>query len=160
MSMTTPIICQWLWLCQQLHGYTCSYTHMATPGTIHGNTRDDTHDYIYNYIYDYAHDYAPQLCHKATPTNSFYGSLYTPKDNITVSISFHTFARLSLPNIFACKTWEALMIHEKLWCFIQCTRSDHFQFDLVFIEKSNRTSFFKPKPVQTDRFQFGSVWLF
>jgi len=98
MSRTTPTICQRLCL-----GYSpCG-----------GNTRDAAHDYIYGYTYDYAHDYAPQLCHKATPTNSFYGGLYTLKDNIIASISFHTLARSSLSNILACKTWEALIIHEK-----------------------------------------------
>jgi hypothetical protein len=42
-------------------------------------------------------------------------------------------------------------------------RGDHFQFSLVFIKKNNQTDFFKktkPKPVQTDRFRFGSVWFF
>jgi hypothetical protein len=102
-----------MWLRHQLYSYAYSYTHVATPGTIHGNTRDAAHDYIYGYTYDYAHDYAPQLCHKATPTNSFYGGLYTLKDNIIASISFHTLARSSLSNILACKTWEALIIHEK-----------------------------------------------
>ena len=41
------------------------------------------------------------------------------------------------------------------------SRGDYFRFDLVFIKKNNQTEicfFKKPKPVQTDRFRFGSVW--
>jgi hypothetical protein len=41
-------------------------------------------------------------------------------------------------------------------------RGDHFRFNSVFIKKSNQTEIFfkkKPKPGQTDRFQFGSVFL-
>jgi hypothetical protein len=57
--------------------------------------------------------------YKATPTNSFYDGLYTLKNNIIVSISFHHLARSSLPNIFICKTWEAMIIQEKT--MIQCT---------------------------------------
>jgi len=45
------------------------------------------------------------------------------------------------------------------------SRGDHFRFDSVFIKKSNQTEIFffwkkKPKPGQTDRFQFGSVRFF
>ena len=43
------------------------------------------------------------------------------------------------------------------------SRGDHFWFGLIFIKKNNQTEFFflkkKPKPGQTDRFQFGSVFL-
>jgi hypothetical protein len=45
-------------------------------------------------------------------------------------------------------------------------RGVHFWFGSVFIKKSNQTDFFKkkietePKPVQTDRFRFGSVQFF
>jgi hypothetical protein len=46
-------------------------------------------------------------------------------------------------------------------------RGNYFLFGLVFIKKNNQTEFKKkneiePKPIQTDRFQFGSifsVWL-
>jgi hypothetical protein len=39
-------------------------------------------------------------------------------------------------------------------------KGDYFLFCSVFIEKNNQISFFlKPKPVQTDQFQFGSVIL-
>jgi hypothetical protein len=41
------------------------------------------------------------------------------------------------------------------------SRGDYFRFNLVFIKKNNQTEicfFKKPKPVQTDRFRFGSVW--
>jgi len=39
---------------------------------------------------------------------------------------------------------------------------DYFLFGLVFIKKSNQTEIFlkkKTKPIQIDRFQFGSVFL-
>ena len=42
-------------------------------------------------------------------------------------------------------------------------RGDYFRFGLIFIKKNNQTEFYffkKSKPVQTDRFRFGSVWFF
>jgi hypothetical protein len=41
-------------------------------------------------------------------------------------------------------------------------RDDHFQFGSVFIKQNNQTKNLKkkPKPVQTDRFRFGSAWFF
>jgi hypothetical protein len=41
-------------------------------------------------------------------------------------------------------------------------RDDYFRFGLVFIKKITKPNFFlkKPKPVQTDRFRFGSVRFF
>jgi hypothetical protein len=40
-------------------------------------------------------------------------------------------------------------------------KSNFFRFGSVFIKKNNQTEIFfkkKPKPVQTDRFRFGSVF--
>ena len=49
---------------------------------------------------------------------------------------------------------------KKITVVKRMSRGDHFQFGLIFIKKNNQTEIKKkkPKPVQTDQFQFGSVF--
>ena len=57
--------------------------------------------YIYGYACNYTHGYATWLCPKAMPINNFYGGLHAKKITLSIIIiSFLTFIRLSLPNIF------------------------------------------------------------
>jgi hypothetical protein len=58
-----------------IHSNTYNYVY----GYAYNYTNGDTHYYVYNHAYHYAHDYVQWLCHKATPSNNFYGILYTQK---------------------------------------------------------------------------------
>jgi hypothetical protein len=86
-----------------VHGYANDYVHDYTPRAYANSyTQGNAPGYVYGYAYDYTHGYATWLCPKAMPINNFYGGLYAKKKITlsTVSISFLTLIRLSLPNIF------------------------------------------------------------
>jgi len=122
------------WLCLQIHQrhvmsmakpmvmYTATPT--ITPTTTpHGPTPTATPKatplaMIWLRLY-YTHGYATWLCPKAMLINNFYGGLYAKKITLsTASISFHTFIRLSLRNIFVWKTWVTLMTRKKNYMVI------------------------------------------
>jgi len=80
---------------------------------------------------------------------------------------FFSLIKINIFNVFVL-FWcddikKSILIYSLIEFFFHMVKSrgDHFRFGSVFIKKSNQTEIFflkkKPKPVQTDRFRFGSV---
>ena len=67
-----------------------------------------------------------------------------------------------LPVCTSCLATRMQCLRPFIFKILGFARDDHFPFGSVFIKKVTKLKLFfkKPKPGQTDRFWFGSVWFF